>query len=100
MAITASTRLGLTRWSASSDAFSRTQLDADHALLDANMAMYKESTYAAMGAASPGGRFCYTTDTHLLYYSDGNTWHEVTSGFATVASVASAVIHPFLLAGM
>lgn len=100
MAVTTSTRLGLTRWSAASDAFSRTQLDADHSTLDDHVAMFIQVAFASMGAASPGGRFCFTTDTHRLYYSDGSTWREVTAGFATTAEVASAVIHPFLLAGM
>lgn len=34
MAVTPSSRLGLTRWSAGGDPFTRAQLDADHAILD------------------------------------------------------------------
>lgn len=77
MAVTASPRLGLTRWSAGSDLFRRTQLDADHGLIDANVALYRHGTFNARPAAGVEGRFYYVTtgaSAGTIYYDNGSAW--------------------------
>jgi opacity protein-like surface antigen len=79
MAVTTSPRLGLTRWSAGTDPFTRAQQDATHAALEANAAMYAQGTLGSRPAAGKAGRFYFATDIGgVLYYDDGTNW-QVTS---------------------
>lgn len=75
MPVTASPRLGITRWSAETDPFTRTQLDGDHALLDELVAIDVEAaTLAGLGAPGIVGRYGWVTGTSKLYRDDGVGW--------------------------
>lgn len=74
MAVTTSTRLGLTRWSAGTDPFGRTQLDGDHQKLDDLVAIDKTGTAAARPAFGIRGQYYYATDTSVLYRDTGTAW--------------------------
>ena len=83
MAVTTTTRLGLTRWSASGDPFSRTQMDTSHAAIEDKAAIYLHGLASARPSAGTSGRFYYATDTSVLSYDDGVGWREVISASAT-----------------
>lgn len=77
MAVTTTTRLGLTRWSAGADAFTRVQMDDSHANLESRAAIYLQGTASARPAAGTVGRFHYATDTQAITYDDGTGWRAV-----------------------
>lgn len=80
MAITTTTRLGVTRWSSGADAFSRSQMDASHAALETNAAMYAQDVIASRPSAGKSGRVFWATDESKLYYDNGVTWTSIGSG--------------------
>jgi microcystin-dependent protein len=81
MAVTTTTRLGITRWSSPSDPFNRTQLDDSHAALEAKAAMFLDGAIADRPAAgsSNAKAFYYASDTQILYFSTGSTWVQIGS---------------------
>ena len=80
MAISPSARLGITRWSAGGDTFTRLQLDGDHSTLDSKTAIYLQSTAGTRPAAGIEGRYHFATDTKVVTYDDGVSWRTVTGG--------------------
>lgn len=113
MAVTTTSRLGVTRWSAGGDAFTRAQMDASHSALEAKAAIYLHGTAASRPAANVGGRFYLATDTLTLSYDDGSNWRDVGmiasptfTGTVTIptldlttAVTASAASHYFIETG-
>lgn len=91
MAVTASPRLGLTRWSAGTDPFARTQLDGDHAKLDDLAAIDGQGTIAARPAFGIRGRYYYATDEGKLYRDTGAAWVEVALAGAYVAKAGDTM---------
>lgn len=79
MAVTVSPRLGITRWSAGTDPFTRAQTDADHAALDLQVAIHKAGVFGALPApaAANNGMYYLATDTGDLYRSNGAAWTQV-----------------------
>jgi hypothetical protein len=79
MAVTASPRLGITRWSAGGDPFTRAQLDGDHDLLDDLVAIDLVDVFASRPAAAAGNRgvYFYASDTGDLYRSTGAAWRKI-----------------------
>lgn len=77
MAVTTTTRLGITRWSASGDPLTRVQMDNSHAAIEANAAMYLHGLASARPSAGVEGRFYYATDTQMITYDDGVGWRDV-----------------------
>lgn len=96
MAVTASARLGITRWSASTDPFTRAQLDGDHATLDTNVALFIESTAALRPAPGTYGRFHRATDTGALSLDTVTAW--VVVGFRTDTKTVR-IPHTFAIPG-
>lgn len=74
MTVTTTSRVGITRWSAGTDAFTRAQMDASHAAIEANVALYAEGTFAARPAAGKAGRLYRATDTGGFYWDTGAVW--------------------------
>jgi hypothetical protein len=88
MAVTTSSRLGITLWSAGSDAFSRAQMQASHVALEASAAMYSQAVFASRPTAGVAGRVFWATDTEVLYYDTGVAWKLI--GSPTVARTDQA----------
>lgn len=86
MAVTASPRLGITRWSVDGDPVTRAQFEASHANLELLVVGYLESTAALRPAAAAGNlAFIHrATDTGVFSWSTGAAWVELGggSGFA------------------
>lgn len=77
MAVTTSTRLGVTLWSAGGDAFTRAQMQASHEAIEANAAAYDQDVFASRPTAGVAGRVFWSTDTEVLYYDNGVAWKTV-----------------------
>lgn len=83
MALSETTRLGLTRWSAGVDPFNRDQMDQSHERLEARAGMFFQGGIAGRPAASAAyaRAFYLATDqnapTGILYYCNGSNWHAV-----------------------
>lgn len=106
MAKTSGPRLGMTRWSAGTDAVSRTDFDGDNADIDANVMLFKQGTLAARPAAgtSGGGRI-YTVvgdgtaeNNRKQFYDTGSTWITAGSYGNDVLNESSAAGNPALVA--
>lgn len=86
MAVTASPRLGITRWSVDADPVTRAQVDASHAALETLTVGFLTSTAALRPAAAAGnaGFIHRATDTGAFSWSTGAAWVELGggSGFA------------------
>lgn len=80
MAVTTTTRLGITRWTAGADAFTRLQLDTSHAQMEDKSAGFLQGTSRPSAASSNLGFFYFNTTTDVLSYSDGTQWVDVTGG--------------------
>lgn len=80
MAVTTTTRTGITRWSSGSDAFNRNQMDASHAALETNAAIYSQDVIGSRPVAGKVGRFFWATDETKLYYDNGVSWTTVGTG--------------------
>jgi microcystin-dependent protein len=92
MAVTQTTRLGITRWDSGTDAFDRAQNDEDHANLEQRVGMWLIGQVAIRPSAS-----AYTErllwldpDTGILSFSDGTSWFNLNQGldFGLVGAVA------------
>jgi hypothetical protein len=77
MAVTTTSRFGITRWSAGSDPLTRTQMDGSHAAIETNGALYLQGTTGARPTAGTVGRYYYATDTNIFSYDDGTAWRVV-----------------------
>jgi hypothetical protein len=83
MTLSLSARLGIQRWSAGTDTFTRQQMDDAHRLLDSLTAIDVQGTMAARPAASIRGRYYWvsdpadTTNDLTLWRDDGSTWRLV-----------------------
>ena len=77
MAVTTTSRLGVTRWSAGGDLFTRAQMDTSHANMESRVPVYLHGTIGARPAAGTVARFYYATDTQHLYYDDGVAWRDI-----------------------
>lgn len=80
MAVTTTTRTGVTRWSSGSDAFNRAQMDDSHAALETNAAIYAQDVIGSRPTAGKVGRFYWATDETKLYYDNGVSWTTVGTG--------------------
>lgn len=94
MAITSSPRLALTRWSADSDYFIRSQMDTSHANLEARAAGFFSGTDRSAWDPTVYVRsFFYDIDDGILYYSDGTDWQNLTEFGLTAAISANTPGH-------
>ena len=85
MAITSTTRLGLTRWSAATDPFTRDQMDTSHERLESRVAAFFSGTdINDYPAATYARSFFYNTSTQILFYSNGSTWQSLTQYGTTI----------------
>lgn len=76
--VTDSPRLGITRWSAGTDPFTRAQLDGDHAALDDLTAIdVQGANEAARPTVGTRGRFYTAADTGQTWRDSGTVWREV-----------------------
>jgi microcystin-dependent protein len=79
MSVTNSPRLDITRWSADSDPFTRSQLDTSHQRLEERAAGFFSGTDRSTRDPAIFVRsFFYDTDDGILYYSDGTEWQNLT----------------------
>lgn len=88
MAVTTTTRMGLTRWSSDGDPFTRVQLDTSASALETKAAGFLSGTLAARPAAAAAyDRYFYLgTDDAILYYCNGAAWFSV-NAFATAGAI-------------
>lgn len=84
MTVSASPRLGITRWSAESDPFNRTQQDGDHAALDLLTAIDVQDLLANRPAPGIRGRFF--TESAASAGLPGTTWREDGTSWRSVGS--------------
>jgi hypothetical protein len=88
MTVTVTARLGVYRWTADPDAFTRAQLDASHASLEQVAAKYTEGTDLPSPAATHARSFFFKTNTQILYHFRGSdqsgTWVPVNSFGGTI----------------
>ena len=76
MAVTTSTRLGLTLWSAGADAFRRSQLDDSHQAMESKVVGFLQGVSRPAASASLQG-FLYaniSASPPLVSYCDGDEW--------------------------
>lgn len=80
MTVSNTTRFGLTRWSADTDEFTRSQMDASHSQIETLGAVFRQGLDASKGTASAAlaRSFYWATDTSILYFCDGSSWQQVT----------------------
>lgn len=90
MAVTTSPRVGITRWSAATDPFTRAQMDGDNAKLDDVIAIDAQGVLTSRPAAGIRGRYYFATDNGLLYRDTGSVWTTLNTptSFATVGTSA------------
>lgn len=96
MALTLSARLGLTRWSAGTDALTRIQLDGDHGKLDDLVAIDRQGLAVNRPAAGVRGTYWTSTDgpdAGVTFRDDGTAWRRVNGTRVT------RVPHTFTLNG-
>jgi hypothetical protein len=74
MAVTSSTRLGITRWSAGTDPYTRAQRDGNNATLDDLVAIDRQGLAAGRPATGTRGTYHYATDTGVLTRDTGTAW--------------------------
>lgn len=101
MAVTESTRLGLTLWSSADDVVTRTQFTQTNQRIDDRAAMFQKGPANAVPAPSAStDRMFWLTTEGLLYYCNGFVWSALNafSGPAPLAgdSVESEGASPFL----
>lgn len=83
MAKTITTRFGLTRWSASTDAPLRTDFDTSFGQIESIGAIDRSGTLAARPAAGIVGTLYTATDTGAMYRDDGTQWRTIVAGVWT-----------------
>lgn len=74
MTVTATERLGITRWSSGTDPLTRAQLDASHAILDNLVAIDVQGVKVDRPAPGKRGRYYRATDTGEHWRDDGAQW--------------------------
>jgi hypothetical protein len=96
MAVTTTTRFGITRWSAGGDPFTRAQMDASHAAIESLGAMHQAGTFAARpaAAAANAGLYYLATDTGVLYLSTGSAWRQIHTDGETTMRFAWTYVMP------
>lgn len=80
MAVTSTTRFGLTSWSSGDDPLGRAQFQSDNLAVEALGAIWRTGTNTerpAASTASAARSFYYSTTDSVLYYSDGTNWRSV-----------------------
>lgn len=77
MAVTTTTRFGITRWSSGGDPFTRLHMDDSHSAIESKGAIYLQGTAATRPTAGVAGRFHFATDTLAVTYDDGIGWKNV-----------------------
>lgn len=77
MTITATPRLGLNKWGAGTDPFTRAQNNADHDAVELLTAIDVQGIFSARPAPGVVGRYYFATDTVQLFREDGTTWREI-----------------------
>jgi hypothetical protein len=81
MAITTTTRLGLYRWGADTDQFSRDQLDSSHGSLESGVVKWGQRAVGETARPSPSttwtGALYYNKETTVLSYTDGVEWIDI-----------------------
>lgn len=82
MAVTSTTRFGITRWSDGGDSFTRVQMDGSHASIETLGVIYEEGLESELPVPGLNGRFYYATDTDTLSYDNGAAWQTVTPAVA------------------
>ena len=80
MAVTTTTRLGITRWSAGDDEFGRSQMDASHAALEDKAAAFLQGTSRPTAGAAYAGTFFWNSSTLSFSYCDGTSWIDLVAG--------------------
>lgn len=80
MAVTTSSRVGVTQWSSSSDQFTRTQMDSSHAAIESLVAIYGQGVIGSRPTAGKVGRFYWATDEDKGYYDTGVAWKTIGAG--------------------
>lgn len=105
MAVTTTTRMGLTRWGAAGDPFTRAHMDASHAALETSAGGFLSGTYAARPAAAAAyDRFFYLvtgggTNSGKLYFCDGAAWTDVASLVTVPTTATFEVEHTWTIGG-
>lgn len=92
MAVTTTTRMGVTRWSDSGDPLTRVQMDTSHAAIESKTMIFLQGDLASRPVAGTQGRMYYATDRQEMYYDDGTRWN-------TIFSEGNA-LSPLLLMGV
>ncbi len=78
MAVTSTTRFGITRWSDGDDSFTRVQMDGSHASIEELGVIYDEGLESELPVPGLNGRLYYATDTETLSYDNGAEWQTLT----------------------
>lgn len=92
MAVTQTPRLGLTKWSAGSDPFARSQMNTDADALELLAAIDAQGTFAARPAAGVRGRYYWSTDKFRLYRDDGAAWQDSMDPAGALKMTAGAIL--------
>lgn len=85
MAVSETTRFGLTRWSDDTDPFTRSQMDQSHQNIEDRAARIISGTSLPAGDAQYNRTFFYNTSTDKLYFykaeDESGSWTEITGNF-------------------
>jgi len=79
MAVTQTERFAIYRWSSGADSFTRAQLDASHANLEAKAAGYHQDTSRPTAGPEWEGFIFFNTSNDGLEYCDGTAWFGLNS---------------------
>lgn len=80
MAVSTTTRLGVTRWTAGGDLFDRSQMDDSHLALENKAAAFIQGTSRPAAGAAYVGTLFWNTSISALSYCDGTTWTDLVAG--------------------
>lgn len=90
MTVSTTTRLGIYRWTGDGDQFSRDQMDASHASLEAGVVKWGQRGAGDAARPNPSttwtGALYYNKETGALSYTDGTEWVEIAVSGKTLAS--------------
>jgi hypothetical protein len=87
MTVSTSTRMGVTLWTIGSDPFTRSQMQASHAAIEAQTAGYLQGVSSRPAAALALKGFYYFEETgDVLSYCDGADWFDL-NAFGSVVSL-------------
>lgn len=93
MAESNSPRLGIRRWSAGTDTFSRAELDSSFGQLETLAAIDKQGTFASRPAAGVQGTYYWDTTNAVLWRDNASAWSvvgaKVLDGLAKGSTAAS-----------